>query len=183
MDSAQCKAYCVHAIKAYFAVGNAKVHTCGCIFACFTSNDLHGYNSCWLKESLPCQQKKQNAILKINLFHRLQWRCVACNIHVPNQPEIETMENTEYHAHPALSASGLRVLKRSPLHYWDRYINPDRVTTEPTEAMQLGTLIHCAVLEPDQFDVRYIAVPEGIDKRTKEGKQVWADLLATGREP
>lgn len=101
----------------------------------------------------------------------------------PNQLEIETMENAEYHAHPALSASGLRVLKRSPLHYWDRYLNPDRVPTEPTEAMQLGTLIHCAVLEPEQFDVRYIAVPEGIDKRTKEGKQVWSDLLATGREP
>jgi len=93
------------------------------------------------------------------------------------------MNNADYHAHPALSASGLKMIKRSPLHYWSRYLDPDRVAVPPTEAMQLGTVTHCAVLEPEEFDLRYIAVPEGIDKRTKEGKQVWADLLASGREP
>jgi exodeoxyribonuclease VIII len=77
----------------------------------------------------------------------------------------------------------LKVLNRSPLHFWDRFINPDRVPFEPTPAMKLGTLAHCAILEPEEFDKRYIVVPEGINRTTKEGKQLWADLLATGREP
>jgi len=93
------------------------------------------------------------------------------------------MDNTEYHARPEVSASQLKVLNRSPLHFWDRFINPDRVPFEPTPAMILGTLAHCAILEPEEFDKRYIVVPEGIDKRTKEGKQLWQDLIATGREP
>lgn len=93
------------------------------------------------------------------------------------------MENAEYHARPEVSASQLKILKRSPLHFWDRFINPDKPVIEPTPNMVLGTLVHAAVLEPEQFDKRYIVVPEGIDRRTKEGKQLWADLLATGREP
>lgn len=93
------------------------------------------------------------------------------------------MDNTEYHARPEVSASQLKILNRSPLHFWDRFINPDRVPFEPTPAMILGTLAHCAILEPAEFDKRYIVVPEGIDKRTKEGKQLWQDLIATGREP
>ena len=93
------------------------------------------------------------------------------------------MENSDYHARTEVSASQLKVLNRSPLHLWDRFINPDRVPFEPTPAMILGTLAHCAILEPEEFDKRYIVVPEGIDKRTTQGKQLWADLLATGREP
>ena len=93
------------------------------------------------------------------------------------------MENAEYHARPEVSASQLKILKRSPLHFWDRFLNPDKPIVEPTPNMILGTLVHAAVLEPEQFDKRYIVVPEGIDKRTKEGKQLWQDLLATGREP
>lgn len=93
------------------------------------------------------------------------------------------MENHEYHAHPSVSASWLKAINRSPLHFWDRYINPNRTDDEPTPAMKLGTLAHCAILEPEEFDKRYIVMPDGIDKRTKEGKQLWADLLATGREP
>lgn len=93
------------------------------------------------------------------------------------------MENSEYHARPEVSASQLKILKRSPLHFWDRFLNPDKPMIEPTPNMILGTLVHAAVLEPEQFDKRYIVVPEGIDKRTKEGKQLWQDLLATGREP
>jgi exodeoxyribonuclease VIII len=48
--------------------------------------------------------------------------------------------NEEYHADPAVSASHLHMVARSPYHYWARYINPDRITPEPTAAMRLGSL-------------------------------------------
>lgn len=41
---------------------------------------------------------------------------------------------------------------------------------EPTASMQLGSAIHCAILEKDVFASEYVACPE-IDKRTKEYKE------------
>lgn len=61
----------------------------------------------------------------------------------------------EYHALPALSFSGMKDLAISPLRYWHLWINPQRPEREETSEMRFGTALHCAVLEPDQFDARY----------------------------
>jgi len=61
----------------------------------------------------------------------------------------------EYDAAPGLSNSGMRDLSVSPLRYWYRWVNPDRVPDEPTPEMRFGQALHCAVLEPDIFDARY----------------------------
>jgi len=88
------------------------------------------------------------------------------------------MENDAYHAHPAISKSGLDLIARSPLHFWARYLDPNRVPTEPTAAMRLGTAVHTHVLELDQWQQRYITAPEGIDRRYKVGKEAWAAFEA-----
>lgn len=97
------------------------------------------------------------------------------------------MTNDEYHAHPAIGASGLKLLARSPLHYWAAYIDPDREPMQPTAAMALGTTTHCAILEPHRFDDLYAVLPEGLDRRTKEGKQLFADIESSiessGKQP
>ena len=88
--------------------------------------------------------------------------------------------NADYHADPAVSASHLKEIIRSPYHYWARYINPDRKPVEPTAAMQLGTLVHTAVLEPDELLQRYAVAP---DRRTKAGKEQAERIAAEGLEP
>ena len=93
-----------------------------------------------------------------------------------------TMTNEEYHAHPAIGASGLKLLARSPLHYWAAYIDPEREPMQPTAAMSLGTATHCAVLEPHRFDDLYTVMPEGLDRRTSQGKALWAEIEATGKQ-
>lgn len=87
--------------------------------------------------------------------------------------------NAEYHADPAISASHLHAVARSPHHYWSRYLDPNRLPVEPTAAMRLGTLVHCAVLEPDQLQLRYGVVP---DRRSKEGKAAAERMAANGIE-
>ena len=77
------------------------------------------------------------------------------------------ISNADYHADPAISASQLKEIGRSPYHYWSRYLDPDRVAMVPTAAMRLGSLTHCATLEPDELTKRYQLAP---DRRTKEGK-------------
>jgi len=83
------------------------------------------------------------------------------------------MNNAEYHAHPAISKSHLDLVAKSPLHYWSRYVDPNRVPTEPTAAMVLGSAVHTHVLELDTWDSNYCVAPEGIDRRTKMGKAEW----------
>lgn len=84
------------------------------------------------------------------------------------------MPSLDYHAIPAVSASALKELRRSPLHYYGRYLDPRRPAQEPTPAMRNGTLVHCAIFEPHALDARYVVKPDGVDYRTKDGR-AWRD--------
>jgi exodeoxyribonuclease VIII len=93
------------------------------------------------------------------------------------------MENADYHRHSAVSKSHLDQIAKSPLHYWARYLDPNRVTPEPTAAMAIGSAVHTHVLELDQWDARYVTAPEGINRRTNAGKAEWEafEVASTGR--
>lgn len=86
--------------------------------------------------------------------------------------------NEEYHGGPGISKSGLDLIAKSPLHYWAAYLDPMREPREETAAMRVGTAIHTAILEPDTFLDRYRIMPEGIDRRTKKGKEEYETLIA-----
>ncbi len=96
---------------------------------------------------------------------------------------IKDLDNATYHSGDQLSASGLKLLMQSPLHYWNRNINPDREESKPTASMAKGTVTHTEILEPGDFDNRYIVVPEGLDKRTKEGKEAYRIIEESGKLP
>lgn len=89
----------------------------------------------------------------------------------------ERMDITAYHADPAVSKSHLDQIARSPLHYWSRYVDPDRVPEEPSAAMRLGSALHGLVLEPELFDAQFITAP-AVDRRTKAGKADWDAFTA-----
>lgn len=90
-----------------------------------------------------------------------------------------TISNADYHADAAVSASHLKEAMRSPYHYWARYLDPNRTPVEPTAAMELGTLVHTAVLEPDELLQRYAVAG---DRRTKAGKEQAERMAADGIE-
>jgi hypothetical protein len=88
------------------------------------------------------------------------------------------MDNASYHVHPAVSKSHLDLIARSPLHYWARYLDPNRVAPEPSAAMRLGTALHTHVLELSRWDDE-IAVAPACDRRTKAGKDAFASFEAS----
>jgi len=90
-----------------------------------------------------------------------------------------TISNADYHADPAISASQLKTVMQSPYHYWSRYLDPSCTPTIATSAMKLGSLTHCAVLEPDELSKRYGITP---DRRSNAGKALAAEMEATGIE-
>ena len=86
--------------------------------------------------------------------------------------------NEVYHAHSAISHSKLELFRRRPISYYRRFIAKTVARPEPTEAFRLGSAAHCAVLEPATFWDRYALRPEGIDRRTKDGKIAFAEFEA-----
>ena len=80
--------------------------------------------------------------------------------------------NSEYHAHEAVSKSGLDLIHKSPAHY-------KAARHEDTPALRFGTAFHCAVLENDRFNATYTVI-EG-DRRTKAVKDSIKDAEAAGK--
>ena len=78
---------------------------------------------------------------------------------------LKKMSNAEYHALDYVSKSHLDEVNKSAFHYWDRYINPDRVIPEPTKQMLLGSAMHTMVLEPDLFENEYLVESANAPKR------------------
>jgi len=86
--------------------------------------------------------------------------------------------NMDYHKDTErISKSGLDLINKSPLHYWEKYLNPMH-KEKTTHALTFGSAVHTAVLEPAEFGKRYSIIPD-IDRRTKEGKLRYAEYLET----
>lgn len=83
----------------------------------------------------------------------------------------------EYFSADGLSHSGLKDLLVSPLRYWHLWINPNRPARRTSPELTFGTALHCAVLEPKQFQKRYAKEikPDDYDGclRTMEDLRGW----------
>lgn len=88
----------------------------------------------------------------------------------------DEITNEEYHGMPwCISKTGLDKIHQSPAHYKAFVENPPK----PTPAMQFGTAVHMAILEPELFKEKYVEDP-GLDRRTKAGKAEYEQLTANG---
>lgn len=85
--------------------------------------------------------------------------------------------NDEYHGETGhISKSGLSEIKRSPAHYWESYLNPDREQPARTDALITGDAFHVITLEPELFPQRFAVLKKGTDLRTTAGKSHRDDL-------
>lgn len=92
------------------------------------------------------------------------------------------MTNEEYHLHHAVGHSSLDDFRRSRKQFYAKHI-ARTLQREQTPAMQLGSLVHTLVLEPETVPERY-AIAMEMDRRTNDGKAAWAAFqdAAVGRE-
>lgn len=86
---------------------------------------------------------------------------------------------SHYHADHGVSNGMLAAMAKSPAHCYGLYLDPARPARMATAAMGLGTLTHCAILEPDTVAQRYVVKPPGMNFATKEGK-AWRDAQTPG---
>lgn len=81
---------------------------------------------------------------------------------------------TVYDACQALNFTGAKELLKSPAHY-QAWLNAPR---EETKALKVGKYVHALVLEPDKAVTDFAVLPEGIDRRTKEGKSTYENFMS-----
>jgi hypothetical protein len=82
-----------------------------------------------------------------------------------------------YNKISALRSSGISDLK-TPYKYWFKYISGQVEDEEENKWQVLGTALHVLVMEPDKFFQQYAIYPEGCDRRTTEGKNLYVSFCA-----
>lgn len=70
-------------------------------------------------------------------------------------------ENEVYHADKSrIGSSGLKLIAKSPAHYYAEYLDPNRVRKEQSKALFEGSAVHAAILEPDVFEEEYVVLDD-----------------------
>lgn len=93
------------------------------------------------------------------------------------------MDSKTYFRFPGVNSHALIEMMRSPLHCWAKYVDPDaNERNEQSQAMRLGSLVHCLALEPEKFTRDFI-IADWINLRTKVGKADWAAVVESGLTP
>lgn len=100
------------------------------------------------------------------------------------------LTNAEYHSAPGLSSTQLKTISKSPLAYWDAYINPDREEREYKHCFAVGDGTHKLVLEPGTFEDTYAvgfdktAYPKALDTVADMKKALSElNLMVSGSKP
>jgi len=75
--------------------------------------------------------------------------------------------NEAYHSGPGISKSQLDDIAIDPSCFLWRAKAPE--DEEKKSALNMGSALHCLLLEPDEFDKRFIVAPE-FNRRTNQGK-------------
>ena len=85
------------------------------------------------------------------------------------------IEEDVYHSFVAASNSNLSTIKTSsPAHL--KWTLDNRSEGPRSDAFKIGSAAHSAILEPDMFEGLWGKAPEKLDRRTRAGKELWADL-------
>lgn len=81
------------------------------------------------------------------------------------KPGQHQITEDEYHALTAFSNTDLKLVARSPAHYYAARLDPDREPEVVTPAKLAGRILHCAILEPEAFDSKFVTVPADAPKK------------------
>jgi len=75
-----------------------------------------------------------------------------------------------------ISNSSLGVFRASVRRYWATYVDGSLTPPAATDAMDVGSALHMAVLQPDKWAESVVIEPK-IDRRTKAGKEAYAQFF------
>jgi len=91
------------------------------------------------------------------------------------------LDNGLYHKGEGLSSTGVRRFLKTPFHYYAATLPyPKAKAAAPSASQFNGTLVHCSLLESDQFDKRYRVGPSGVNKNTNRWREYVEEWASQG---
>lgn len=90
------------------------------------------------------------------------------------------ISNEDYHNGEGVSKSNLDDIAKCPAIYKWRQKAPE--DEEKKKALDIGTALHCLLLEPQHFDERFLVVPP-FDRRTTQGKKDLEQFMEENYSP
>jgi len=90
-----------------------------------------------------------------------------------------SLSNEAYHAGEGISKSQLDDVAISMAVYQWRKTAPEE--EEKKDPLTMGTALHCALLEPDEFEKRFVQLPD-VNRRTNIGKEEERAFLGRAQE-
>ena len=81
--------------------------------------------------------------------------------------DVKLLNNDDaYFAYKALSASQIKAFDKSKYEFWKQSpFNPDKAPDKETDALIFGKLAHCILLEPEEFNKRFLVMDWGAKTR------------------
>jgi exodeoxyribonuclease VIII len=90
--------------------------------------------------------------------------------------ELIDMPNKEYHSHrDYISASQIKDLLKNPYLFFHPQPQEDKYV------FNIGSAIHCLILEPHKFNDEFAVAPK-CDKRTSKGKEDWNNFIEENKD-
>lgn len=83
------------------------------------------------------------------------------------------ISNSKYRSREGVSSTDLKWIAKSPAHFRYKKDHPQ----EDTPALLFGRAAHKYMLEKDDFFTEFAVAPV-VDRRTKEGKEQWAEFVS-----
>jgi len=80
-------------------------------------------------------------------------------------PGIHQIPEDDYHQLLEISNTDTKLIAQSPAHYYAARLDPERIEKEPTPVLIAGRILHTAILEPDNFNSKFVVVPEDAPKK------------------
>ncbi len=81
-----------------------------------------------------------------------------------------------YFAYKAVSASQIKKYDHGAYRFWkDSVFNPEKKPEQETDALVFGKLTHCLLLEPEEYEKRFVIADFGKSRRNKEYEKVKAE--------
>lgn len=79
---------------------------------------------------------------------------------------IHDVSEDDYHNRlTGFSNTDLKLVARSPAHYYAARLDPNREPETVTPPKLAGRILHTAILEPEKFDQRFIVVPDDAPRK------------------
>jgi hypothetical protein len=83
-------------------------------------------------------------------------------VELPNKPSLIVEPPEAYHARTEISKTMLADFLDRKRLFEGRYISKTIPAKRATKSMEIGTLVHAAILEPERIDEMYVIIPESL---------------------